>query len=132
MFKKIARNVISGIGFGSFAYILVLLFKVQTTIPTTANILSMLVMSVGIGLISLIFENDTLPWLAELGIHFVGTFLLVTSMMRFNHWPLVPSFWVIFITLYVVYWGIIRVQRYLQIDRINTAIAKRRQKMTNK
>ncbi|MFC6202829.1 DUF3021 domain-containing protein [Lactiplantibacillus nangangensis] len=132
MLKKIARNAMSGIGFGSFSYILILLFKVQPIMPTTANIISVLVMSVGIGMVSLIFESDSLPWLAEFGIHFVGTFLLVAGMMVFNHWPIVPSFWVIFVALYVICWIIIRVRRYLQVERINTAIARRRQKRADK
>jgi len=132
MLKKIARNAMNGIGFGSFSYILILLFKVQPIMPTTANIISVLVMSVGIGMVSLIFESDSLPWLAEFGIHFVGTFLLVAGMMAFNHWPIVPSFWVIFVALYVICWIIIRVRRYLQVERINTAIARRRQKRADK
>ncbi|BDZ30291.1 DUF3021 domain-containing protein [Lactiplantibacillus sp. WILCCON 0030] len=128
MLKKIVHNAMSGIGFGSFAYMLIMLFKVQPIMPTTANILSILVMSVGIGMVSLIFQSDALPWLTELGIHFVGTFFLVAAMMGFNHWPIVPSFWVTFVALYVICWIIIRVQRYLQVERINSAIAKRRQK----
>ncbi|WP_203650028.1 DUF3021 domain-containing protein [Secundilactobacillus yichangensis] len=132
MLKKIVRNTITGIGFGSFAYILVLLFKIQTTMPTTTNIISVLVMSAGIGWISLVFDSDALPWIAELGIHFVGTFLLVAIMMRLNHWPLVPLFWIVFVALYIVIWVIIRIQQAIQVDRINTAIAKRSQKLENK
>lgn len=132
MVKKIARNTITGIGFGSFAYVLVLLFKVQTTMPTTANIISILVMSAGIGWISLVFESDVLPWLAELGIHFVGTLLLVTIMMGFNGWLLAPSFWIVFVVLYVAFWIIIRVQHAVQVQRINAAIVQRRQKLKGK
>lgn len=132
MLKKIARNAINGIGYGSFAYILILLFKVQPIMPTAANIISVLVMSVGIGMMSLIFESDSLPWLTELGIHFAGTFLLAAGMMIFNDWPIVPSFWVTFVGLYVIYWIIIRVQRYLQVERINAAIGRRRKKRADK
>lgn len=132
MVKKIARNTITGIGFGSFAYVLVLLFKVQTTMPTTANIISILVMSAGIGWISLVFESDALPWLAELGIHFAGTLLLVTIMMGFNGWLLAPSFWIVFVVLYVAFWIIIRVQHAVQVQRINAAIVQRRQKLKGK
>ncbi|WKF84046.1 DUF3021 domain-containing protein [Lacticaseibacillus pantheris] len=132
MVKKIARNTITGIGFGSFAYVLVLLFKVQTTMPTTANIISILVMSAGIGWISLVFESDALTWLAELGIHFVGTLLLVTIMMGFNGWLLAPSFWIVFVVLYVAFWIIIRVQHAVQVQRINAAIVQRRQKLKGK
>ena len=128
MGKKMLRHAIIGIGFGSFSYLLVLLFKVQTTMPTTSNIISILVMSVGIGWLSLLFDGDRLPWLAAVGLHWVGTFLLVVVMMSFNHWLRHPSFWVVFVALYIICWVVVRVQHYLQVERINTAIAKRRQK----
>ncbi|WP_412989954.1 DUF3021 domain-containing protein [Pediococcus siamensis] len=129
MFKKVGRNIINGIGFGSFAYLMVLLFKIQTTIPTTRNILSILIMSVGIGLISLIFENETLVFLAQLALHLIGTLILVVVMMFYNSWVLGSSFWIIFILLYVVFWTISGIQRYMQVEKMNTAISRRRKNM---
>ena len=128
MVKKFFRNVMSGIGFGSFAYMIILLFKIQTTIPTTKNILSILLMSVGIGIISLVFENETPIFLIQLIIHFTGTLTLVIIMMRYNSWVIEPIFWGIFISLYIVFWIISGIQRYMQVEKMNSAINRRRKK----
>jgi uncharacterized membrane protein len=127
MLKESLHNTITGIGFGSFAYLLVLLFKVQATMPTTANILSVLAMSVGIGLVALIFDTDVLPWGVEVAIHFVATLLLVIATMIYNGWLLMPSFWLVFVLIYAFYWAVVRVQQYLRIEKINAAIARRRE-----
>lgn len=129
MLKKACRNSISGLGFGSFAYLMILLFKIQPTLPTTKNILSILLMSIGIGLISLIFENETLPFLAQLLIHLIGTLSLVIAMMVYNSWVLEATFWMIFITLYLAFWFISGLQQYMQVGKINDAIDRRRRSM---
>lgn len=126
MLKKLARNSFTGIGYGSFAYLLILLFKVQPTIPTTTNILSILIMSMGIGWISLIFEVEQFPLLAEVLFHFLGTLALVVAMMFFNQWRLSGGFWLIFISIYVICWILIRIKNFLQVEKVNLAIQKRR------
>lgn len=132
MIKKLVRNSFNGVAYGSFAYLLVLLFKIQTTIPTTGNIISVLVMSVGIGWVSLIFEFEQFPFLIEILLHFLGTLTLVITMMYFNSWNLSGKFWISFVLLYVIFWIIIRIRRYLQIEKVNLAIQNRRLNKKNK
>ncbi|MFC6180697.1 DUF3021 domain-containing protein [Lactiplantibacillus daowaiensis] len=124
--KKVLQYAISGIGYGSFAYLIVLLFNIQLTRPTAANILSILLMSAGIGLLALIFEGDWLPELALVGIHLLGSLGLVMAMIWYNDWTFGPLFWLVFIALYIVIWALVRLNRYLQVEKINQKLKQRR------
>jgi len=113
------------VSYGSFAYLMVLLFKIQVTPPTAMNIISIWVMSVAIGLLSLVFQSERLSTLTCLVIHFVGSMGLVMGMLWANGWPLAPVFWLVFVLLYLFNWAVIRLNQYLQVEKVNQLLLKR-------
>jgi len=123
--KTAIRYSINGVSYGSFAYLMVLLFKIQVTPPTAMNIISIWVMSVAIGLLSLVFQSERLSTLTCLVIHFVGSMGLVMGMLWANGWPLAPVFWLVFVLLYLFNWAVIRLNQYLQVEKVNQLLLKR-------
>lgn len=129
MWKRIARMVITGIGMGSFMYLLALAAGFQESMPSPKNIVSIWVMSGLIGILTLLFATDRLSFLTALLLHIVGVTLLVLAMAIFNGWSswvASPAFWSELVGIYAAVWAVERVQQYLSVTRINQALAARR------
>lgn len=128
--KRLLRYAIIGIGYGSFSYLLILMLHIQDVPPTSVNIFSILLMSAGIGILSILFDIENLNFLTALGIHFFATLALVITMMLFNGWidSVINSvgFWLIFLTIYIAVWALYRIQLYLNVEKMNRVLAQHR------
>ena len=123
--KKIATSMLEGLRTGSLAYLLVLAFRIQESPVTTSNILSIL-----IGLFSLLFEIERFSYLVQWTIHFFLTLMVVSVMMVYNGWAFNlarTEFWLDFIVIYILIWLFVRLDIYLKTKKINEALLKRRQ-----
>ncbi|GEO59558.1 DUF3021 domain-containing protein [Companilactobacillus bobalius] len=89
MIRKLFRYGLIGILIGSLTYLAILIMQGTTTV-TPQNIISIWIMSLFIGWISMIFEYD-LNILLEIVIHFVVTLALVIAMTSYNGWLSVLS-----------------------------------------
>lgn len=124
-----------GVTIGSTLYLLVIAAGLQLTPPTAKNILSIMFMSGLIGLLSQIFDIDSLPYLTALVLHFLCTFMLVSMMMAYNGWLFnewqLPKFWfgyfLEYLIIYGLAWGIIELMISTKVKRINQALKKRNQ-----
>jgi len=131
MIRETIKSVLIGLLIGALTYLLILL-SMGTTVVTSSNIISVLLMSAGIGLISVIFEFDW-NYLWELLIHFLGTFLLVVLMCSYNGWlptlytHMFTSF-LLFLVIYVLVWVALYVMQWIDVQRINKRIKYRNQK----
>lgn len=131
--KKIVVSMLEGLRTGSLAYLLVLAFRIQESQVTTANIISILLMSALIGLFTLLFEVENFSYLLQLTIHFFLTLIVVCVMMIYNGWDfnlVRAEFWLDFIVIYILIWLFVRLDIYLKTKKINESLVKLRRNRT--
>ena len=131
--KKIVVSMLEGMRTGSLAYLLVLAFRIQESQATTANIISILIMSALIGLFTLLFEVENFSYLLQLTIHFFLTLIVVCVMMIYNGWAfnlVRAEFWLDFIVIYILIWLFVRLDIYLKTKKINESLVKLRRNRT--
>lgn len=131
--KKIVVSMLEGLRTGSLAYLLVLAFRIQESQATTANIISILLMSALIGLFTLLFEVENFSYLLQLTIHFFLTLIVVCVMMIYNGWDfnlVRAEFWLDFIVIYILIWLFVRLDIYLKTKKINESLVKLRRNRT--
>lgn len=129
--KKFFRYALLGVLIGSLTFLVILSFTGPTTV-TPKEIISVLLMSAGIGLVSSIFEIE---WnmLLEVVIHFILTFSLVVLTGGYNNWlsklsiNTLASFG-IFVLIYVAIWVGLYVVQLVDMKRLNQKIKLRNQK----
>lgn len=131
MLKKFFRYILIGLLIGSLTYLIILAFN-SPVVVTAANIISVLLMSAGIGLVSAIFEIE---WnmMLEVVIHFLVTFGLVILMCSYNNYlpilmqHVIPSF-LSFLLTYVLIWLGLYLVQLADMKRLNNQIKMRKQK----
>lgn len=131
--KKIVVSMLAGLRTGSLFYLLVLAFRIQESQATTANIISILIMSALIGLFTLLFEVESFSYLLQLTIHFFLTLIVVCVMMIYNGWAfnlVRAEFWPDFIVIYILIWLFVRLDIYLKTKKINESLVKLRRNRT--
>ncbi|AGU81255.1 membrane protein [Streptococcus anginosus] len=131
--KKIVVSMLEGLRTGSLVYLLVLAFRIQESQATTANIISILIMSALIGLFTLLFEVENFSYLLQLTIHFFLTLIVVCVMMIYNGWDfnlVRAEFWLDFIVIYILIWLFVRLDIYLKTKKINESLVKLRRNRT--
>lgn len=131
--KKIVVSMLAGLRTGSLAYLLVLAIQIQESQVTTANIISILIMSALIGLFSLLFEIERFSYLLQLTIHFFLTLIVVCVMMIYNGWAfnlVRAEFWLDFIVIYILIGLFVRLDIYLKTKKINESLVKLRRNRT--
>ena len=131
--KKIVVSMLEGLRTGSLVYLLVLAFRIQESQATTANIISILIMSALIGLFTLLFEVENFSYLLQLTIHFFLTLIVVCVMMIYNGWAFNlarTEFWLDFIVIYILIWLFVRLDIYLKTKKINESLVKLRRNRT--
>ncbi|WP_347103279.1 DUF3021 domain-containing protein [Streptococcus anginosus] len=131
--KKIVVSMLEGLRTGSLVYLLVLAFRIQESQVTTANIISILIMSALIGLFTLLFEVENFSYLLQLTIHFFLTLIVVCVMMIYNGWDfnlVRAEFWLDFIVIYILIWLFVRLDIYLKTKKINESLVKLRRNRT--
>lgn len=131
MLRKLFRYLSIGLLIGSFTYLVILIFA-SPAFVTSSNIISVLLMSGGIGLISAIFEIE---WnmLLEIVIHFVITLGLVLAMCSYNnYWPGISQHilanFLFFLLIYVLIWLGIYLSQLADMKRLNQQIKNRNKK----
>ncbi|GMG61631.1 hypothetical protein TEHAB4_13780 [Tetragenococcus halophilus] len=129
--KKILQYACIGIGYGSFFYLMILLYR-QGITPTRESILATLFMSALIGISAILFDIEKLNFLSALIIHFICTLSLAIGIMFYNEWAddimHDIEFWLIFIIIYVSVWAISYISNSLRVGKINRALSKKRAK----
>ena len=131
--KKIVVSMLAGLRTGSLFYLLVLAFRIQESQATTANIISIWIMSALIGLFTLLFEVENFSYLLQLTIHFFLTLIVVCVMMIYNGWDfnlVRAEFWLDFIVIYILIWLFVRLDIYLKTKKINESLVKLRRNRT--
>lgn len=131
--KKIVVSMLEGLRTGSLAYLFVLALRIQESQVTTANIISILIMSALIGLFTLLFEVENFSYLLQLTIHFFLTLIVVCVMMIYNGWAfnlVRAEFWLDFIVIYILIWLFVRLDIYLKTKKINESLVKLRRNRT--
>ena len=131
--KKIVVSMLEGLRTGSLVYLLVLAFRIQESQATTANIISILIMSALNGLFTLLFEVENFSYLLQLTIHFFLTLIVVCVMMIYNGWDfnlVRAEFWLDFIVIYILIWLFVRLDIYLKTKKINESLVKLRRNRT--
>ena len=131
--KKIVVSMLEGLRTGSLVYLLVLAFRIQESQVTTANIISILLMSALIGLFTLLFEVENFSYLLQLTIHFFLTLIVVCVMMIYNGWAfnlVRAEFWLDFIVIYILIGLFVRLDIYLKTKKINESLVKLRRNRT--
>ena len=131
--KKIVVSMLAGLRTGSLAYLLVLAIQIQESQATTANIISILIMSALIGLFTLLFEVENFSYLLQLTIHFFLTLIVVCVMMIYNGWAfnlVQAEFWLDFIVIYILIGLFVRLDIYLKTKKINESLVKLRRNRT--
>lgn len=129
MIRKIFRYALIGLLIGSLTY-LAILVTAGSSVVTSKNIISIWIMSIGIGLISMIFEIE---WnmLLEILIHLVVTFILVTMMTMYNGWWSLLQTHIFanllgFLIIYIAIWSGLYIVQLIDMKRLNAQIKRRK------
>lgn len=132
MLKESLKSAGIGLLIGSFTFLVVIMSLNSTVTITRANILSNWVMSALIGIISMIFDSEKIPFAWALFSHYCGVLLLVGLTGIYNGlWPIFidhPVRHVLFVTLiYALVWLGLQISNWIDVRRMNEKLAKRRQ-----
>lgn len=132
MLKESLKSAGIGLLIGSFTFLVVIMTLNSTIIITRANILSNWVMSALIGILSMVFDSDKIPFSWALFSHYCGVLLLVGFTGVYNGlWPIFiahPVRHLLFVTLvYVLVWLGLQISNRIDVRRMNERLAKRRQ-----
>ena len=119
-----------GLRTGSLVFLLVALFSGKTFLLTPSSILSVLLVSALIGVASYIFDaTDRFPFPFLLFCHFVVTSTIVCLAVICNGWGNMIfgwSFWLKFISIYLLVWFLVSVDSMIKAKKINEALKNRR------
>lgn len=131
MLKESLKSAIIGMLIGSFICLLAIATLGQSITITRTNIISNLIMSALIGLLSMIFDSDRLPFLPALAIHYLGVLLLVGGTAWLNgKWAVLSQHVGLFIgmvtLIYIFVWLGLQVMMVIDVRRINQGIRKRK------
>lgn len=131
MIRKLFRYGLIGILIGSLTYLAILIMQGTTTV-TPQNIISIWIMSLFIGWISMIFEYD-LNILLEIVIHFIVTLALVIAMTSYNGWLSVLSkhSWnnlFTFVIIYIFIWLGIYLNQMIDAKKLTKLVKIRNKK----
>ena len=129
-FKKILIGMQDGLRTGSLVFLLVGLFSGKTFLLTPISILSFLLVSALIGVASYIFDaTDRFPFPFLLFCHFVVPATIVCLAVICNGWGNMIfgwSFWLKFISIYLLVWFLVSVDSMIKAKKINEALKNRR------
>lgn len=131
MLRKFFSYGLIGALIGSLTYLIILLTQGTTTV-TPQNIISVLVMSILIGWVSMIFEYD-LNYILELIIHFVVTLTLVMAMCSYNGWlsSLLNGTWInllFFVIIYILIWAGLYLNQTIDARKLTKLVKIRNKK----
>ncbi|MBS9335562.1 DUF3021 domain-containing protein [Fructobacillus sp. M1-13] len=130
--KKIIQHIVSGIGFGSATYLIILSLQdtSSVTIPLQ-DIWAILLMSACIGLLSTIFDSDRLSFFTLFIIHLLGTAVIVWLTGKttgcFHTDMNNPVIWLYFSIAYAIIWLVILMNMKKTVSDINRALTNRQQ-----
>ncbi|MCZ2491171.1 DUF3021 domain-containing protein [Dellaglioa carnosa] len=129
MIKKIMRHISIGVLIGSFIFLLMLLTQMKPVTVTPEDIIRVFVMSVLIGVLSMIFSIERLNFFVAILIHYVGVILIVGLSNNIIDMLGNPFIYLTEITvIYVVVWIILRISTGLNVRSINNALKRKRQR----
>lgn len=128
--RKMIIYYLIGVGFGGLIYI-VSLWSVSASQQTVGQITNVVLLSGLIGLISMIFESDSLPFTVQLVIHFVLVYAVILLMNWLGSNDVLWNwlFFGNFILTYLVVWAVVYYTFYRRVSNINRKLAgKKRSK----
>jgi len=83
---KLKNRLYTGLGTGSFIYMIVLLSRNNNISITQAEIISVLIISACAGIFTFIFDIERINYLFALVIHFFMMIIVVFLISTYNHW----------------------------------------------
>ena len=83
---KLKKRLYTGLGTGSFIYMIVLLSRNYNISITRAEIISVLIISACAGIFTFIFDIEKISYLFALVIHFFMMIIVVFLISTYNHW----------------------------------------------
>lgn len=125
--RKMIIYYLIGVGFGGLIYI-VSLWSVSASQQTVGQITNVVLLSGLIGLISMIFESDSLPFTVQLVIHFVLVYAVILLMNWLGgndalwNWLFFGNF----ILTYLVVWAVVYYTFYRRVSNINRKLAEKK------
>lgn len=125
--RQAVKRFITGIGFGSIVYLLVLAFIPQEINVSLLTVLGVFLFSGLMGEGSFLMDTD-LPFLITLGLHFILMFILFLMMLLVCHLPIATWTIVLFLVTYIIIWLVILMLQEQQVRRINYRLKKRQSK----
>lgn len=126
---KILKKTIIGIGIGTVCYLWVNLYYHSPAIISLNNTIDVTIMSALIGIYTLVFDNDKLNYLTAFLTHMFLS--LITVLFFFKdviHGMNLIKIIEIFLILYALIWLLIRFMKGIDINKMNKAIQKNRNK----
>ena len=134
---KIIKDLITasviGMMIGATVYLGALMLHVQLTPPTPRTIAGLFVMSALIGMLALIFDNESLSLPVAYSLHFIGTFAIVIGTNYLMGWQFLvgsalPNFLIAFLIIYVLIWLALYLSWQVTARKMNHVLKKRQGK----
>ena len=123
--RLLFKRFCMGIGYGAVTYLIVVTLRIQSSMPSILNTASVLIISGLIGVASLVFELD-IGYLTALLIHFVITCGLIAVMIWINHWEFTFITLIMTVIIYLIVWGLMRLNQVNDVSRINRKLRDRK------
>lgn len=129
MLKKLIRHAVGGLLIGALTYLVLIVIAGKSIYVMPLMVVNVLLLSLLIGILSMIFDIERLNFTSALSIHYFGVLLLVSLMDILNYWSryfdLHIGELIIGTTLvYIVIWLGLHLMSVINIRQINERIKK--------
>ncbi|MGG2093390.1 DUF3021 domain-containing protein [Bacillus sp. S13(2024)] len=126
---KLKDRLYSGLGTGSFVYMIILLSRGNNIYITQAEIISVLIISACAGIFTYIFDIERISYFFALAIHFSLMILVVYLISTYNKWiekfP-TTDFLESILLIYILSWLISFLKRKKDAKELNMLLENKR------
>ncbi|GAY71873.1 DUF3021 domain-containing protein [Lentilactobacillus kosonis] len=128
--KTIIVNAVVGIMIGSTITLCMIAMQVGSTTLESKHILECFIMYALIGVLTAIFKTDRLPYSLLIGLHMLGTLLIVIGSSLIFNWGWltsndVPIFMTIFVIIYAGVWIGVYINSQITSHKLNQRLKVR-------
>ncbi|MED3728388.1 DUF3021 domain-containing protein [Priestia endophytica] len=126
---KLKNRIYTGMGTGSFVYMVLLLFQNHDISITRTEIVSVFIISACAGIFTFVFDIEAMSYLLSLVIHFFIMILVVSCVALYNHWiELFPSasFFGSILLIYMFSWLILFLRTKRDAKELNMLLKNKK------
>ena len=123
---KLLNRLSIGLGIGSFVYLLTLYYNHQINTVTRRDIISVFIISIFAGVMTILFDIEKLNYLMALILHFISINIVVFIISKLNGWITKDFTIFYFFNAFIIYllsWSITIIRNRISIKELNKILS---------